>query len=34
MEWQHGAPIELGDLIGVWFAVQVGAFGDSPRKRG
>lgn len=32
MEWQHGAPIELGDLIGVWFAVQVGAFRGQPEK--
>ena len=32
VNWEHGAPIELGDLMGSWFAVQVGAFRGQPEK--
>ena len=34
VNWEHGAPIVLGDLMGSWFAVQVGAFRGQPRKIG
>lgn len=30
--WLHGAPVRLGDLIGTWYAVQVGAFRGDPQK--
>ncbi|MGB1384890.1 MAG: hypothetical protein ACPHBR_08495 [Flavobacteriales bacterium] len=30
--WKHGAPVELGNLIGEWYAVQVGAFRGEPEK--
>jgi len=30
--WKHGAPVELGNLIGTWYAVQVGAFRGEPEK--
>lgn len=29
-EWLHGAPVELGNLAGTWYAVQVGAFRGLP----
>ena len=32
VNWEHGAPIELGDLMGSWFAVQVGAFRGQPER--
>lgn len=30
--WEHGAPVELGNLMGTWYAVQVGAFRGVPQK--
>lgn len=30
--WEHGAPVELGNLMGTWYAVQVGAFRGAPQK--
>ena len=30
--WEHGAPVELGKLMGTWYAVQVGAFSGIPDK--
>lgn len=30
--WEHGAPVELGQLLGTWYAVQVGAFRGIPQK--
>ena len=30
--WEHGAPVELGNLLGTWYAVQVGAFRGQPKK--
>ena len=29
-KWLFGAPVELGDLVGTWYAVQVGAFRGLP----
>jgi hypothetical protein len=30
--WVHGRPLELGELVGSWYAVQVGAFRGEPEK--
>ena len=30
--WLHGAPVLLGELMGTWYAVQVGAFRGDPEK--
>lgn len=30
--WVHGRPVELGELVGSWYAVQVGAFRGEPEK--
>lgn len=30
-KWLFGAPVELGNLVGTWYAVQVGAFRGLPK---
>lgn len=30
--WVHGRPVEIGELVGSWYAVQVGAFRGEPEK--